>query len=192
MHFIWPASPEPLLRDEVRTGLFLTHLRRLPPHFHNQINIHFILSRLHYIAINIIDKTIRYTYITITTTPLISVINPLWFTSSSETIPRTPSNNGALSASKNTDVIQTLCRCTPRRQMEQCSHMSSLNSFFVSELDGGEQRVSRSGRLTADDKSPVTTSVGGRVGTSAGVGVLEKRNIPYRREWNYRDTSANE
>jgi len=63
--------------------------------------------------------------------------------------------------------------------------MSSLNSFFASELDGGEQRVSRSGRLTADDKSPVTKSVEGRVGPSAGVDVLEKRKIPYRREWNY-------
>jgi hypothetical protein len=69
--------------------------------------------------------------------------------------------------------------------------MSSLSSFFASELDGGEQRVSRTGRLTADDKSPVTKSVGGQVGTSAGVGVLEKRKIPYRREWNYSLVSSN-
>jgi len=62
--------------------------------------------------------------------------------------------------------------------------MSSLNSFFASELDRGEHRVSRSGRLTTGDKSPVTKSVGGRVGTSAGVDVLEKRKIPCRREWN--------
>ena len=89
MHFIRPASPEPLLRNEVRTGLLVTHLRGLPLHFRNQINIHFVLSRLHYIVINIIDKTIWYTYITITTPP-ISVIDPLWFTSSSETIPSNP------------------------------------------------------------------------------------------------------
>lgn len=30
-----------------------------------------------------------------------------------------------------------------------------------------------------------------RVGTSAGVGVLEKRKIPYRREWNYSLVSSN-
>jgi hypothetical protein len=63
--------------------------------------------------------------------------------------------------------------------------MSSLNSFFAPELDGGEQRVSRSGHLTAGK------SVGGRVGTSASVDVLENRKIPYRREWNYSLVSSN-
>lgn len=29
------------------------------------------------------------------------------------------------------------------------------------------------------------------MGTSAGVDVLEKRNIPYRREWNYSFVSSN-
>jgi len=86
MHFTCTASSEPLLRDEITTGLLLTHLRVLPLHLRYQINIYFVLSRLHYIAINIIDKTVWYTYITITT-PLTSAIDPLWFTSSSETIP---------------------------------------------------------------------------------------------------------
>jgi len=69
--------------------------------------------------------------------------------------------------------------------------MSSLNAFFASELDGSEQRFSRSGRLTAGDKSPVTKSVRSRVGTSAGMDVLEKRKIPYRREWDYSLLSSN-
>jgi hypothetical protein len=43
----------------------------------------------------------------------------------------------------------------------------------------------------AGDKSPVTKSMGSLVGTSAGVGVLEKRKIPYRREWNYSLVSPN-
>jgi hypothetical protein len=62
---------------------------------------------------------------------------------------------------------------------------SSLKSFFASEADGGEHRVSRYGHLTAGYKRPVTKSVGSRVGTSVCVDVMEKGKIPYRREWNY-------
>jgi len=53
-----------------------------------------------------------------------------------------------------------------------------LQAFLTSALEGFEWSVSRSDRFTCGEGVPGTHWTGGWVGTSAGLGAVEKREIP--------------
>jgi hypothetical protein len=50
-------------------------------------------------------------------------------------------------------------------------------SFLTSALDGGEWSASCPGRFTREERDPGTHWIGGWVGLSAGMDVVEKRTI---------------